>query len=76
MLNQAGSYLYERGRYTYAEPSMSGRWRSGKRPLARSTKTWRHPWKTMQSCYERQAVWRKPQLWNLARVQFALRVPD
>ena len=37
-------------------PFSGGRWRSGKRPWAPSTPTWRHPWKTTRSCYETWVV--------------------
>jgi hypothetical protein len=40
LLNQAGFYLHERGRYTDAEPFTNERCRSGKRPWARSPPAW------------------------------------
>jgi cyclohexyl-isocyanide hydratase len=54
----------------------SGRWKSGKRLWARSTPTWRDPWKTMLPCYERCVVGRKQRVWRLEPMQFALRAPD
>ena len=67
LLNQAGFYLYERGRYTDAEPSGSGRWRFGKRPWGRSTPTWPRASTTWRCSTEPKANTRRPSRFTSGR---------